>query len=37
MTPHCSRWDGNDDAASAMTLADGVGPLAPFVSLVGDA
>ena len=37
MTRHRSRWAGITVAAFAMILADGVGPIAPFVSLVGDA
>ena len=37
MTRNCSRWAGIAVAAFVMILADGVGPIAPFVSLVGDA
>ena len=37
MTRHRSKWAGIAAAAFAMILADGVGPIAPFGSLVGDA
>ena len=37
MTRHRSKWAGIAVAAFAMILADGVGSIAPFVSLVGDA
>ena len=37
MTRYCSRLAGIALATFVITLADGFGPVAPYVSLVGDA
>ena len=37
MTRYGSRWAGFAVAALAITLADSVGPIAPYASLVGEA